>query len=158
MRIWSTIPLFLLAIMASSCGESKTATPVETLKTYTKAIAKKDTAAMKVLLSDATIKMHERQAAAQGVSVDEIIQRETLFAQNQRSVEFKNEKIDGDSAALMVKSPYGSWETVIFVREDGVWKIDKAGSANKMVKDIEDQQNKTFEDLTNINTDQQVSP
>lgn len=105
---------------------------------------------MKLLLSKATIQMHEREAKAQGVTVDDIVKRETLFSETQTTVEFRNEKIDGDKATLGVKNSYGSWETVPFVREDGEWKIDKAGYAEQMLRDIDDQQDQVFDGLQNV--------
>ena len=148
MGIWSRSLVFLLAAMVFACGPSGAGTPLETFKTYTKAIKKKDVEAMKVLLSDATLKMHEQEAKAQGVSVDEIVKRETLFGENQTTVEYRDEKIDGDKATLQVKTQYGSWETVPFVREDGVWKIDKQGYANQMIQEIE-QENRRFDEQFN---------
>lgn len=145
MRIWSTILIFSIAILALACGSSAPATPLETFKTYVKAIKAKDTATMKVLLSKATLAMHEKEAKSQNVSVDDIVKRETLFSETQKSVEFKDEKIEGDKATLKVKNSYGSWETVPFVREDGSWKIDKAGYADQLIKDIEQQQNQVFD-------------
>ena len=115
---------------------------METFQTYARAIKKKDTTTMKLLLSSGTIKMHEKEAKAQGLTVDDIVKRETLFSENQKSVEYRNEKIDGDKATLQVKNSYGSWETVPFVREDGVWKIDKQGYADQMLKEIEDNDKK----------------
>lgn len=138
MRIWSKILIFSIAAAVIACAPSQPATPLATFKTYVKAIKQKDTATMKLLLSNGTIKMHEDEAKAQGVSVDDIVQRETLFSETQTSVEFKDEKIDGDKASLKVKNSYGTWETVPFVREDGVWKIDKQGYADQMLRDIED--------------------
>ena len=105
MRFWSRILLFSVVAAAISCSGSKPpATPLETFKTYTKAIKQKDTTTMKILLSDATIKMHEKEAKAQGVTVDDIVKRETLFSENQKSVEFRNENISGDKATLQVKN------------------------------------------------------
>ncbi len=49
---------------------------------------------------------------------------------------------------LQVKNSYGSWETVPFVLEDGVWKIDKAGYAEQMMKDV-DENNKKIDDMIN---------
>lgn len=132
--------------LAAACSEPKVASPIETFKTYTKAIKAKDTTTMKLLLSDATIKMHEKEAKSQGVTVDDIVKRETLFNENQKTVEYREEKIDGDKATLQVKNPFGSWETVPFVREDGVWKIDKVGYADQMMKDI-DEKNKAIDDV-----------
>ncbi|MFM9904379.1 MAG: hypothetical protein ACKVQJ_07395 [Pyrinomonadaceae bacterium] len=135
---WSRSLVLVCVALSAACGDQKAATPLETFKTYTKAIKQKDTRTMKLLLSNATIKMHEQEAKAQGVTVDDIVKRETLFAQAQKSVEYRNEKIEGEKATLQVKNSYGSWETVPFVREDGVWKIDKQGYADQLMKDVED--------------------
>ena len=149
MLIWSRLIIFATVATMLACGDTKVATPVETFKTYTKAIKAKDTTTMKLLLSSATIKMHEKEAKAQGVTVDDVVKLETLFSENQKSVEFRNEKIDGEKATLEVKNSSGSWETLPFVREDGVWKIDKAGYAEQMMKEINDINDKTFNDLNN---------
>ena len=131
-----------------ACGERPAATPVETFKTYIKATRQKDTKAMKVLLSNATLKMHEQQAKAQGVTVDEIIKRESLIGEGQKAVDYKDEKIDGDKATLQFKNSFGAWETIPFIREDGVWKIDKQGYADQLLKDIEDS-DKKLDDMIN---------
>ena len=136
-------------MFAASCSrDAKPATPYETFATYTKAINKKDTTTMKLLLSSESMKMHEQEAKAQNVTVDEIVKRETLFREGQRKLEFRNEKIDGDTATLEVKTSDDRWETVPFVREDGVWKIDKKGYRDRMLQDIE-QENQQAEDQIN---------
>jgi hypothetical protein len=145
MRIWSRI-LILSFVAALPACTPKPATPLETFKTYIKAIKQKDTAAMKTLLSDSTIKMDEQEAKAQGISVDDVVKRETLFTESQKSVEYRDEKIDGEKATLQVKNSFGSWETVPFVREDGVWKIDKQGYANQMMQDIMNRNKQAFGD------------
>lgn len=139
--------IFILAILLfsiSCAGESKPETPLETFKNYTKAIKQKDLTTMKLLLSQETIKMHEQEAKVQNVTLDDIVKRETLFTEDQKSVEFRNEKIEGEKATLEVKNSFGSWETVPFVKEDGTWKIDKKGFANQMIQDIEQKQNEIF--------------
>lgn len=152
MGIWSRIMVVFLAAGMFACGgERSSATPVDTFKTYIKAIKQKDTKAMKVLLSNATMKMHEQQAKAQGVTVDEIIKRESLIGESQKAVDYKDEKIDGDKATLQFKNSFGTWETMPFIREDGVWKIDKQGYADQMMKDVEDK-NKQMDDLINGTT------
>ena len=103
---------------------------------------------MKVLLSNDTIKMHEQEAKARGVSLNEIIKRETLISPDQTTVEYRNEKIEGDKATLEVKDPYGSWETVPFVKEDGVWKIDKKSYADELQNEI-DESDRKLDELTN---------
>lgn len=158
MRIWSRILIAALAATLAACGPTRPATPVETFKTYTRAVAKKDAAAMKLLLSDATMKMHEQEAKAQGVPIDDIIRRESLFAENQRAVEYKDEKIDGDKATLQVKDPNRKWVTVMFVRENGDWKIDKQSSAEQMMKEIEEEQRRAFEQLDDQNAVPPATP
>ena len=97
---------------------------------------------MKLLLSGATIKMHEQSAKSQNTTVDEIIKRETLLADGQKGVDYKDEKIEGDKATLQFKNSFGAWETMPFVREEGVWKIDKQGYAQQMIQDSEDSDKK----------------
>lgn len=154
----SLLPLAVLlafVCLAASCGgELKPATPLETFKTYTKAIKAKDVGTMKLLLSKATLEMHQMEAQAQGVTVDEIVKRETLFTETQKTVRLRNETVEGDTATLEVENSFGSWETVPFVKEDGVWKIDKKGFAQRMMDDAE-QQSKELDDKINQMRQQQ---
>lgn len=104
---------------------------------------------MKQLLSAETLKMHAEEAKSQGVTVDDILKRETLFNENQTSVEFRNEKIDGDRATLEVKDPIGYWQTLHFVLENGEWKIDKKASADQLMQEIEEENRKADEEFNN---------
>ena len=92
---------------------------------------------MKLLLSKDTIKMHEQEAKAEGVNLDDIVKRETVLGDGQTTVEYRNEKIDGDKATIEFKNSYGIWETLPFVRENGEWKIDKKSYADQMMQDVE---------------------
>lgn len=148
MRSSLAIFIFTIAMLFPACSGGEPASPLQTFKTYTKAIKQKDTATMKLLLSAETIKMHVQEAQAQNVSLDDIVKRETLFAEDQRSVEFRNEKIDGEKATLEVKNSFGSWETVPFVLENSEWKIDKKGYADRMLQEIE-QKNQEQDELMN---------
>ena len=145
------IGLTITAAMFGCGGEEKPATPLETFKTYTKAIKKKDITTMKLLLSRETLRLHEQEAKSQGVTVDDIVKRETLFSGEQTSVEFRNEKIEGEKATLEVRDPMGFWQTVFFVLEDGEWKIDKKSSADELMRQIEEENRKADEQF---NTDQ----
>jgi hypothetical protein len=140
--------IFTLALFLIACGEQKPSTPLETFKAYTKAIKQKDTTTMKLLLSDASIKMHRQEAKAQNLNLDDIIKRQTLFSESQKSVEHRNEKIEGDRASLEVKNSFGVWETVPFVKEENVWKIDKQGFANQMMQEVE-QNNQKLDAIIN---------
>jgi len=149
MRFCLLLFCLTLTFGANGCSkEDSPATPLETFKTYTKAINQKDTTTMKLLLSSESIKMHEQEARAQNLTVDDIVKRETLFSEGQRKVEFRGEKIEGDKATLEVKTSYGTWETVPFVREDSVWKIDKKGYADRFIQDIE-QENQRVDEMMN---------
>ena len=104
---------------------------------------------MKLLLSKDTIKMHEQEAKATGVTLDDVVKAETLLDPSQFTVEYRNEKIDGDRASLEFKN--GSiWELIPFVKEDGEWKIDKKAYADQMMQDIE-QQGQQFDQMRDSN-------
>lgn len=137
-----------LLVLGSCSAEKAPSTPIDTFKTYTKAIKQKDTTTMKLLLSTETLKMHEMEAQAQNTSVDEIVKRETLFTENQKSVKLRNEKIDGEKATLEVENSFGAWETVPFVQENGEWRIDKKGFAQLLIEENE-KSNKELDDLIN---------
>jgi hypothetical protein len=135
-------------IFAGCSTSREPATPVETFQTYIKAFKKKDITTMKLLLSSDTIKMHEQEARSQGVTLDDIVKRETILADDQKTVRYRNQKIDGDKATLEYENQYGSWETIPFVRENGEWKIDKKGYLEQMMKDVE-QNNQQLDDMIN---------
>jgi len=140
--------LFFACLFFGCAGVPKSSTPLETLKTYTQAIKKKDTTTMKLLLSAESIKMSEQEAKSQNVPLDEIVKRETLFNENQKTVEFRNEKIEGEKATIEMKDSMGVWNTILFVREDDVWKIDKQGIANQMIKQVEER-DKQLDEIIN---------
>ena len=140
--------LLFFAAFLLACGErEKLSTPFETLRAYTQAIKKKDTTAMKLLLSDASLKMAEQEGKAQGRTLDDVVKNETLFSQSQTQLKFRNEKIDGDRATIEVENSFGSWDSVPFVREEGVWKIDKQALANQMLQQNEADQKRLDEIL-----------
>ncbi len=153
MNLFKTMKPYLLSLLILhfffGCQLKKPATPLDSLKAYTKAIKKKDPTTMKLLLPNATLKMHEQQAKEQGVTVDDIVLRETLFNQAQSTFKFKNEKIEGDRATIEVENSFGGYEIVPFVTEEGIWKIDKQGFANQLQQQIEQQNNQAIDDVIN---------
>ena len=139
----------VVALFAAGCAESpKADTPIQAFQSYIIAVKEKNTTKMKLLLSSESIKMHELEAKAQNVTLDDIVRRETLFSEGQKTVTFRNEKIDGDKATLEVKNPYGTWETVPFVRENSEWKIDKKGYTDRLMQEIE-QSTQQMDDFIN---------
>jgi hypothetical protein len=149
MRFLALIFSSLIALFAISCAsESKPDSPIDSFKAYITAVKQKDTTKMKMLLSAESIKMHEQEAKAQNVTLDDIVRRETLFTEGQKTVEFRNQKIEGEKATLEVKNSFGSWETVPFVREEDEWKIDKKAYAENLMNDFE-QNNQQMDDIIN---------
>ena len=146
--LFLTCVAFVAVFLAACSGEKQAATPVETFQTYVKALKKKDLTTVKLLLSKDTIKMHEQEAKSEGVNLDDIVKRDTLLGEGQTTVEYRNEKIDGDKATLEFKNSYGIWETLPFLLEDGEWKIDKKGYADQMMQDVE-QNSQQFDEMMN---------
>lgn len=139
----------LVIVSLGGCSASREpASPKQTFETYVRASKKKDITTMKLLLSNDTIKMHEQEAKAEGVKLDDVVKRETLLGEGQSTVEYRNEKIEGDRATLEYKNSYGIWETMPFIKENGEWKIDKKGYADQLMRDVE-QQGQQFDETTN---------
>lgn len=142
-----TLTIFTCLAFAA-CGESqKLETPLDTLKAYTQAIKKQDTATMKALLSKGSLKMAADEAKSQNTPTDEVIKRETLFLQEQRALEYRNEKIDGDSATIEVKNTFGTFERIPFIKENGTWKIAKEKYAEEMMKQSDEEMKKLDEQI-----------
>lgn len=148
MRFWATIIISAALLFAIACGgaNTKPSTPLDTFKAYTKAVKTKDLTTMKLLLSEKSLKMREAEAKARGITLDDVMKTQTLFNENQTSVEFRNEKIEGDKATLEVKDSYGMWKTLQFVKETNMWKMDEQGIADQMIQDA-DQKAKELEEL-----------
>ncbi len=132
-----TLVLCLLLLAAGCPGAREARSPVDTLKDYVTAVRDKDTTQMKLLLSEETLKLHTEQAKAQRVTLDEIVQRETFFPPDQRIFAYRNEKIEGGKATVEVKNTFGSWDRIYLVNENGIWKIDKKGTAQEMIDQSE---------------------
>lgn len=132
-----TLVLCLLLAAAGCPGTREARSPVDTLKDYVNAVKDKDTTQMKLLLSAETLKLHTEQANAQRVTLDEIVQRETFFPPDQRIFAYRNERIEGDTATVEVKNTFDGWDRIYLVRENGIWKIDKKGTAQEMIDQSE---------------------
>ena len=149
MKLYRILLILLAAFAFISCSsEQKNKTPLDTLRVYTEAIKKKDTATMKSLLSKGSIKMAQDEAKSKNVSVDEIIQNETLFSSDQRVVEFRNQKIEGDTAATIeVKTSFGAFDRIPFIKEDGVWKIAKEKYLDEQLKQADEDSKKLDDEI-----------
>jgi PBP1b-binding outer membrane lipoprotein LpoB len=148
MRLFRVISFLLFAFLLAACAEEEPKTPRETLEAYSKALKKKNVGEMRSLLSKGSIEMAQKEAKAQNLSVDEIIKRETLFSEDQRVAEIRNQKIEGDTATIEIKNQYGTWDIVPFVKEGGKWKIAKERYAEELMKQAEED-NKRLEEQIN---------
>jgi hypothetical protein len=150
MRFYSRFLIFILLASSFACSvnQPKLLTPLETLNVYGNAFKKKDTTQMKLLLSQASLKMAEESARAQNTTVDEIVKKEKLFGENQTTAEYRNEKTEDEKASIEMKDSGGIWNTVQFVKEEGVWKIDKKSFANQIEQEVE-QKNNELDDIIN---------
>jgi hypothetical protein len=135
--------VLLLLILSCSSEEEKEKRPIEVLRQYMIAFKKGDVETMKSLLSKESIRMAQQEAQTRNVPLDEVIREQTLFSKDQTKVEYRNERIEGDQAQVEIKTPYGDWEKVFFVKEDGRWKI--AGE-----KFVEENLRKTQESLKEL--------
>ncbi len=149
MRFLKTVIAVILVSVFIACGDdSKPASPLDTLKAYHLAVKKKDATTMKLLLSEGSRKIHQQEAQAQNLTLDDIVLRDTLFPPDQRVFKHKNEKIEGDKATIEVENNFGGYDVIHLVREEGIWKIDKKATSDQMIQEIENT-NDDFEDKIN---------
>ena len=93
--------------------------PTAAMRAYHDAARTKDTAALKKLLSSRSLKALENP----DVPVDRVLLAMTRDVPDAMPG-MRNEKITGDQASLEVEdTKTGRWETVLFVKEDGAWKL-----------------------------------
>lgn len=97
--------------------------PTETMVAFVEALKKNDNAVIKNILSKSALAELEKAAAMDNKTLDEMI-TDGKDLSDEKMPEMKNEKIDGDSATLEVEDERSKkWQTVPFVKEDGIWKI-----------------------------------
>ena len=121
----ASLTVIALAISSGACDEVATgqsavtaSSPTATMRAYYEAGKKKDTEALKKLISKASLKMMENPQ----VSVDRMLLA-TIAELPPAMPATRNEQIAGDTATLEVMNSEKRWETTHFVREDGIWKI-----------------------------------
>jgi hypothetical protein len=101
-------------------NNAPTLTPV--YKAYCTAMEKNDEAALRKLYSQDTIKHLEEQMKEEGVkTLTKFLEDEKVTSQ---LCEVRNEKINGDTAvAEIIAAPYPKGNKVVFVKENGEWKL-----------------------------------
>jgi hypothetical protein len=125
--------MFVLALAGCKPGSSPTAS----FKSFFEAQQKKDVAGMKKMLSKTSLTIMEKSAKEQGVTLDKMIegQLENPSARTDKIPESRNEKINGDNATLeLLNEDTKQWDTMYFVKEDGIWKIALDRTIEEMLK------------------------
>jgi len=124
MKVYQTIIVALCAIFVIGCSSmSQAKGPTDVMKTLYEASKTKDVEAVKKSISKGTLALFEESAKAQNTTVDELLRKDE-GAPFKELPEMRNEKIEGDTATIELKSmTTNNWETVPFVKEDRIWKL-----------------------------------
>lgn len=146
MKIYKLTFLLLAAFIFAACqsaANNQPLSPTETMKTFNEASIKKDVEAVKKLVSKGTLEQLGQSAKAENTTIDELI-REFLNAPVQKLPETRNEKIMGDTATIEIKNnATNDWETMPFVKENGVWKI----ALDKFLEDAMKRMNEEMKEI-----------
>lgn len=118
-------------------------TPTETLKALNEASKKKDPAAIKKLLSKGTLVLLDNAAKSSNTTADELLKKDD-GAPFQELPEIRGEKIEGETATVMVKNDVtGDDENIPLVKEDGEWKV-------ALDKYLDDLKNRFTEEMNKV--------
>ncbi len=116
--------MYVVRWQLAACGAANTAvSPTATLNNFVEASKNKDVEMLKKLLSKGSMEAVEKVAVAKNTTVEKILVN-NVSASLKEMPETRNEKIEGDTATVEVKNKIvDSYETIPFVKEDGIWKI-----------------------------------
>lgn len=117
------LTILAVATLAFAACNRGYATPTATFKTFYEAAKSNNVEGVKKAMSKKTMNAITKAAAKDNKSVDEALKDVAKDAPTSPP-ETRNEKIDGDKATLEIKDDKkDKWDTVPFVKEDGMWKI-----------------------------------
>jgi preprotein translocase subunit YajC len=143
MKSYKTNVVVLCAIFVFGCSslqQPQTKSPTEVMQALNEASKAKDVAGIKNSVSKGTLALIEESAKAQNITVDEALKKDS-GAPFKDLPEMRNEKIEGDTATIELKNATtNDWETIPFVKEDGVWRL-------ALDKYLEDFKKKATEDM-----------
>jgi len=120
-----------LALASAACNKAGKS-PTGTAQAFYNAAKSKDVAGMKNAMSKKSLQMMEQVAKMQNKSLDDWLKEMSEKEPPTGSFEARNEKINGDMGTLEVGDGKGKWDTLHFVKEDGLWKMDLAMSMGGM--------------------------
>ena len=126
-----------IVLIAVAAGCKSTPTPSATFRSYFEAQKRKDIAGMKQTLSKTSLLMMEESAKQQQTTLDKMIatQLENPASKVDKLPETRNEKINSNDATLELRNEDANrWDTMYFVKEDGVWKIALDRTVEEMLR------------------------
>ena len=132
-----TLSAVFIALLVAAAGCKSTPPPSATFQTYFEAQKKKDIPAMKQTLSKTSLAMMEESAKQQQSTLDKMLARqlENPASKVDKLPETRNEKVTGDNATIELHNEEANrWDTMFFVREDGVWKIALDKTIEEMLR------------------------
>jgi hypothetical protein len=147
MKLYKNILIAICTLVFMACQTAApSVSPTEVFKAQNEARKKKDGATMKANLSKVSIELMDKTAKTLNKSVEEILVMEPAGVKAPENFEYRNEKIEGDTATVEVRTAgIEQWSIVPFVKEDGRWKI-------ALDKLIEDAKQAMQESMENSNT------
>ena len=126
MKIYRLTFLALAAFIFAACqsaANNQPLSPTETMRASDDAAKRKDVEAIKKFVSKGTLEALDQSAKEQNTTVDELL-KDFLDVPAQQLPEIRNEKITGDTATIEIKNnATNDWETMPFVKENGIWKV-----------------------------------
>ncbi|MBC7795950.1 MAG: hypothetical protein H7Z37_03645 [Pyrinomonadaceae bacterium] len=132
-----------MSLAFTACQNSQSAakpqivsnTPTEAYKNLFASVKSKDTDSIKQNMSKATIEFVESAATIQKVTPEKVFQNGlTATTMTETLPQMRDERIKDNYAALEVQSPKGDWEDLMFVKENGSWKLAVGDLMNNTYK------------------------
>lgn len=124
----TNMKIFLISLIAISmvlsvaCSGSTGSTPKDAVRVFIEGSKNRDPEKVKSVLSRGSIIMLEQSAKTANQTLDEFIRSGVALEGLEVEDEFRNEKIDGDTATIEAKTTTG-WDKIYLIKENGVWKL-----------------------------------
>ena len=143
MKSYKIVIVALAALVFAACQTAnQTMSPTETMKALNEASKTKNVEVIKKLVSKSTVALLEKSAKDQNTTVEELLKKDE-GSPFQELPETRNEKITGDTATVEVKNTAtNDWETMPFVKEDGIWKVALDKFVQDAIKRMNEEMNK----------------
>jgi hypothetical protein len=157
MFIAAVCALFLIDC-AGAATDKASKTPSETIIALHEASKKKDTAAIKKMLSKGTLVLFDNAARSKNTTADEMMKDDSAAPFN-KLPEIRRETIVGETATVTVKSEItGNDDNIPFVKEDGEWKVAVDKYQEQTKQGLDEEMNNADVPMSNSNSETNVQP